>query len=321
MDPPRCMSGTPNMSRETIFEPLHQISQHIYLYESNLEEKNPNDPALVILCTWVGGATPRRINKYVSHYHKTYPGSSILLITTDFATTALRPFSWIRASLKPARRAIAAITQEIDNDLPAIDQPGGILLHLFSHGGGNTALQLALSMKEEKDQGSWFFSNLKGLILDCCPGDDSLERAYAAARTSVPETPFSQLLGDTLLYPTVAVINALQHARLMRAIRDLRHQLNDPSTFGSQPRRLYLYTKEDVMVKWEDVESHMQDARARGYSVEKECFERGSHCGLIMEDAERYWAAVRGFWEGQRAQQALDTSSTEMNRGIPRSKL
>lgn len=309
------MSGTPNMSRETIFEPLQQISERIYLYESK-ERDLKDDPSLVILCTWVGGATPRRINKYVSHYHKTYPGSSILLITTDFATTALRPFSWIRASLKPARRAIARITQQIDNDR-LTGQPG-ILLHLFSHGGGNTALQLALSMKEEKDQGAWFFSNLKGIILDCCPGDDSLERAYAAARTSVPETPISQLLGDTLLYPTVAVINALQHARLMRAIRDLRQQLNDPTTFGTQPRRLYLYTKEDVMVKWEDVESHMQDAQSRGYSVEKECFERGSHCGLIMEDAHRYWATVRRFWEGQHA---LDTSSTEANCGNPRSKL
>ncbi|KAJ6031914.1 hypothetical protein N7540_002646 [Penicillium herquei] len=291
---------TSEVTPDTIFEPLQLISDHIYLYETQVaNDIVSSSPSLIILCTWVGGATPRRINKYVSQYRKIYPYTSILLITTDFATTALRPFSWIRANLSPARLVIRRIIERIGKDTQNVTDQGGILLHLFSHGGGNTALQLALSLKEEHDQGIWFFSKLKGIILDCCPGDDGLQRAYAAARTSVPETPIFQFLGTTLLYPAMAVMNTLQHARLIRAIQDLREQLNDPSSFGSKARRLYMYSRQDIMVKWEDVESHIQDARFRGYKVEKACFEHGSHCGLIMEDATRYWTTVQRFWKDQ----------------------
>ncbi|KAJ5096640.1 hypothetical protein N7456_007361 [Penicillium angulare] len=299
------------MSLTTIFNPLNQIANRIYLYTPPPENKiapdpdpDPSAPSLVTLCTWVGGATPRRINKYITKYRELYPNTAILLITTDFSNTALRPFTWIRASLKPARDVIRQITQTP----PATGN--GILLHLFSHGGGNTALQLALSLKEdeedEKDEKEGTpnlnpFTNLKCLILDCCPGDDSFSRAYAAARTSVPETPISQFLGSTLLYPTVAVMNTLQHVRLMRAIRDLRENLNDTSIFGTRTRRLYMYSKEDAMVQWENVETHIQDAQGKGYEVDSACFEHGTHCGLIMEDGNRrrYWAMVQRFWKGE----------------------
>ncbi|KAJ5288189.1 hypothetical protein N7478_003875 [Penicillium angulare] len=304
----------------TIFEPLKPIADRIYLYKPSPEAKivpdpDPTAPSLVTLCTWVGGATSRRINKYIVKYRELYPNTAILLITTDFSNTALRPFAWIRASLEPARNVIRQITREVeieignkqDHDLTTTatgNTQRGILLHLFSHGGGNTALQLALSLKEEEEnQGIPNpFANLNlSLILDCCPGDDGFSRAYAAARTSVPETPVSQFLGNTLLYPTVAVINALQHARLMRAIRDLREQLNDTSIFGAGTRRLYMYSKEDAMVQWEDVESHIGDAKAKGYEVDSAYFEHGTHCGLIMEETNRgrYWGMVRGFWKGE----------------------
>ncbi|KAJ5948104.1 hypothetical protein N7466_001119 [Penicillium verhagenii] len=288
------------MTLESIFEPLQSIGDHIYLYEfqgNNVPDSS--SPSLVILCTWVGGATPRRINKYLSQYREIYPYTSILLITTSFPTILLQPFSWTRASLKPARLAIRRIAQKIGAEPRHLNGQHGILLHLFSHGGGNIAVQLALSLKEEKDQGSPFFSNLNSIILDCCPGDDGLGRAYAAARTSVPDTSVARLLGNTLLYPTVAVINGLQHVRLMRSIQDLRHLLNDPTTFGPTPKRLYIYSTKDAMVKWEDVESHIQDARAQGYLVGQVRFDNSSHCGLIMEDPDRYWTAIQKFWRGE----------------------
>ena len=98
-------------------------------------------------------------------------------------------------------------------------------------------------MKEEGDQGTPFFSDLKGIILDCRPGDDDLEGAYRAARLSVPE---NSIISKTLLYPTMVVISGLQHARLIRAIWDLRELLNDPTIFGTDPRRQCMYSIEDA---------------------------------------------------------------------------
>ncbi|KAJ5359342.1 uncharacterized protein N7496_011755 [Penicillium cataractarum] len=290
------------MASDSLLECFHTIGESIHLHESPARSlPDPASPSLVILCTWVGGATPRRINKYLAQYQEIFPTSSLLLITTNVPDTAFRPLTWIRANLKPARNAINRIVgREIgQNTVESSSRQRGILLHLFSHGGGNIASQLALSMKAEPDRGALFFSNLRTIILDCCPGDDTFERMYAATRVSVPQTPVAQFLGKTVMYPALAVVNGFQQAGLVRAVKDLRDILNAPSTFGSTPRRLYIYSKEDIVIGWEDVQSHLEDAQNRGYSVGQVCFEQGPHCGLVMEDPNRYWDAVKNFWAGE----------------------
>ncbi|CEO59189.1 hypothetical protein PMG11_03872 [Penicillium brasilianum] len=289
------------MASDSLLECFHMIGENVHLYESPAQPlPDPASPSLVILCTWVGGATPRRINKYLAQYRAFFPTSSLLLITTNVSDAAFRPLRWIRANLKPARDAINRIMgREIgQNTVEPNSRQRGILLHLFSHGGGNIASQLALSMKSEPDRGALFFSNLRTLILDCCPGDDAFERMYAASRVSVPQTPIAQFFGKTVMYPALAVANGFQHVGLARAVRDLRNLLNAPSTFGSTPRRLYIYSKEDIVIGWKDVQSHLEDAHNQGYPVGQVCFEQGPHCGLVMEDPNRYWAAVKKFWAG-----------------------
>ncbi|KAJ5625000.1 hypothetical protein N7510_001309 [Penicillium lagena] len=280
---------------------LELIRQHIHLYEPVSSAAAPDSsPALVILCTWVGGSTPRRINKYVAQYRQMYPGACILLLTTSFSDM-FRPFSMLRARLKPAGRAIRRVLTSRGSR--------GTLLHLFSHGGGNIAVQLALSLKEEEDAGTAFFSSLRGIILDCCPGDDTLHRAIGATRMSVPQTTVAQVLERAFLSPTVTVVNRLQHAGVLRSVRDLRALLLDASTFGTKPRRLYIYSKEDVMVGWEDVQMHVEDARALGYSAQELVFEHGQHCGLVMEDPDRYWTVVQRFWRGEDSERDADHNS------------
>ncbi|KAJ5450416.1 uncharacterized protein N7458_006865 [Penicillium daleae] len=290
------------MTSDTLLECFDAVGETIHLYEPPVETfPDTASPSLVILCTWVGGATPRRINKYLAQYQEIFPTSSLLLITTGVSDTAFRPLKWIRANLKPARDAIRRIVgrENVENTAKPNSRPRGILLHLFSHGGGNIASQLALSMKAGPDRGAIFFSNLRTIILDCCPGDDTFARMYAATRVSVPQTPVAQFLGNTVMYPALAVVNGFQHAGLARAVKDLRDVLNEPSTFGSMPRRLFIHSKEDIVIGWEDVQLHLEDAQNRGYSVGQVLFERGPHCGLVMEDPNRYWEAVKKFWAGE----------------------
>lgn len=288
------------------FEPLQLIGEDIYWCEPpGKKSDNPCGspaPALVILCTWAGGATPRRINKYIDQYLKVYPSSSLLLLTTNIPNTAFRPFRWIRHRLKPARLAIRRILTPAVGDEPkdkdTANQLGGILLHMFSHGGCSMGVQLSLAMREEPDIGESFRSSLRGIILDCSPGDDAFERSYRAARLSLPQTAFVNLFSITLLYPTLSVLNRLQNAGVLRAVRDLRISLNDPDTFGPNAKRLYIYSKEDVMVGWEEVQSHFEEAKSQGHVADQVVFETGSHCTLMVEDADRYWTAIQRFWEG-----------------------
>ncbi|KAJ5682727.1 hypothetical protein N7462_005892 [Penicillium macrosclerotiorum] len=312
------------MSPESTFEPLRPVGEDIYLYKAPIQVSNPASPSLVILCTWVGGATPRRINKYLAQYREIHPTTSLLLITAGIFKTAIRPFSSIRASLKPAREAICYILNRETREKPrTIGGQRGILLHLFSHGGGNNAVQLAISFKDELDAGSIFFSNLLGIVLDCCPGDDTLQRMIKATEVSMPDTALSHLLRKTLLYPSLSLVNGLQHLRLVRAIEDLRELINDAAIFGTGPKRLYIYSKEDIMVNWENVQSHVKEARSRGYPVDQVVFDHGSHCGLVIEDANRYWTSIQRFWDGEEVSDLGPSAASRTPRkpSISRSRL
>ena len=282
--------------------PLQSLAQNIRLYEPpSITDATSSDPPLVILCTWLGGATPRRIHKYIEGYRREFPSSCILLITSIVLDITLRTIYTIRARLQPARDAIARILTT-HNDRANVISPNrdsdssssSILLHVFSHGGSNTAVQLALSWQEEHN----YPLPLGGVILDCSPGDTTFRRSYNAAVLSLPSetTPPVQSIGRALLYPTIATVTVLQHLHLMASVRDLRRQLNDPAVFGAGVPRLYLFSEADEMVGVHNVRSHAVDARRCGFAVDEVVFRSAEHCALVLEDAGRYWGAVRRFW-------------------------
>jgi Eukaryotic protein of unknown function (DUF829) len=241
------------------------------------------EPTLIILCTWLGGATARRISRYTTKYRQLLPHAQILLIQTTIQDIAARSFAQVRARLAPARSAILAAVQ-------SADRGGYILLHIFSHGGCNTSIQLANSMRESN-----IGFPLQAIVFDCCPGDTSFRRAYNAMALSLPPNGLISWVGPLAVYPVVSAIAVLQSSGLMKSINELREELNDEKTFGSSAKRLYLYSKADGMVGWSDVEEHIRDAHSKGLEVRSAAFEKSPHCALIMEDSTRYWTAVKAL--------------------------
>ncbi|KAL2824313.1 hypothetical protein BDW59DRAFT_147793 [Aspergillus cavernicola] len=112
------------------------LTNSITLYPS------PSTPptSLIILTTWLSGATPRRIEKYTAGYRHHFPNATILLITTTLPDITLRSVDALRESLKPAR---GVISDFLTHGSEVMSMPKSILLHVFSHGGSNTATQLA----------------------------------------------------------------------------------------------------------------------------------------------------------------------------------
>lgn len=273
------------------FDPLLPIGDNVYLLEPG-QPTGTKQPALIALCTWLGGATPSRIQKYIDGYRSLYPNSAILLITTRILEISALPFSVLHSRLAPARDAIRRILG-LEGD-----RSRSMLLHIFSHGGCNTAIQLALSLSKDDDCLN-LATCLRGIIFDCCPGGAGFGPAYQAAAHSLPPSHPALAKGveKFLLYPAVGLITGLQWMGWMSSIQNLRSQLNGPAVFGSTAQRLYLYSTADQMVSWEDVESHMAEARARTLgSVEGLAFPRSPHCALVRDNADRYWDAIQRFW-------------------------
>ncbi|KAL7941831.1 putative DNA repair protein [Trichoderma barbatum] len=281
-------------NRRNVFEPLQSIGENLYSYEFPDPTSNEDKgPSLIVLFTWLGGATAIRIQKYLLSYRTIWPTASILLVTTQVFEFAATPSRALRSRLKPARDAIRQHVKRRVNASPSI------LFHIFSNGGLYTAIHLSLSLRdpaegaESLDLGSY----LGGIITDCCPGQTDYMRTYNGAIASLPSTLLGKLLGKPFLFLIVSLFTSLTHAGLVTGVKDYRRQLNDPNVFGSLAKRLYLYAKDDTVVGYKDVESHIKEAREKGYEVESVFFLNSHHCSLPRGNEVKYWDTIKDFWE------------------------
>lgn len=71
-----------------------------------------------------------------------------------------------------------------------------------------------------------------------------------------------------------------------------------PHRNDTELRRLYLYSEEDQLVYYKDLEQHAADAKKAGYSVWLEKFDGTPHVAHARKYPERYWKMVRDFWQG-----------------------
>lgn len=262
----------------------------------------PNNKAsvkVVILATWLGGASANRIAVYCRGYQAAYPEAFILLVRTVLSDITIKTSAAVQAQLQPARDFLLSVFPSVESHMG-----GRALLHAFSHGGCNSALQLSRLLRGNNPDVP-FPLPLIGVVLDSCPGSSGFVKAYSGAVHSLPATkvPGFNLLGRACLLPVIGSVSILQAWGILSSVEDLRGELNDPSTFGLAPR-LYLHSKGDRLVAAEDVASHAAEMGTR-VNVTREVWEYAEHVALPLEDSERYWKAVRRFVsESQRVEVA-----------------
>ena len=68
----------------------------------------------------------------------------------------------------------------------------------------------------------------------------------------------------------------------------------------SNPARgaIYLFSKEDRMINWADIEEHAEEARRKGWTVKEVLFEGSGHCAHVAMDERRYIGTVNSVWRG-----------------------
>lgn len=279
----------------------------------------PSDaPTLIIICTWLGGATNKRIQRYTQGYHNTWPSSSILLVRTDPTEYAFLTAKSLVRKLRPAQQAIRRIAFD-STPRPRRDggTDGGILLHIFSNGGANIALQLLTSMNSILAMvGHDLPLPLRQIILDSCPGEFGIQKNYNAAAHSIPKSNPLRPLLCTVLYLVLTGIAGLETLGLRQHLaKTIRAQLNNPSVVSDEARRLYLASEGDTIVDARDVRSHQQEASSQGFAADLVLFSQAGHCSLVLENEDRYWGSIISCWnQSQRLGQSARCGSERIPR-------
>ncbi|KAI9818207.1 MAG: hypothetical protein M1827_000832 [Pycnora praestabilis] len=279
------------------FPSFSRLGPSIYLYTPTNPTSSTNTPipppGTILLFPWLN-ASPQHIHKYITAHQLLHPTSRILLLTTSTAD-----FLWYSHATTQHRLALA-ITAILAS--PTYDE--GVYVHAFSNGGASTLCNVAAAFRDAGTtrNGSGLLP-MRALILDSAPGRAGLVASVDAFAVSLPKAWYSptRILGLLALWAIILLFYFISHVlRLPNPIDIVRQQLNDPSLMRKDAGRMYIYSKEDKLVRWRDVQEHADEAERRGWRVKREVFRGSGHVGHARVEGQRYWGVVGALWEEEK---------------------
>lgn len=276
------------------FEGFARLGPNSYLYEAPRSEDpfrdqvSPPHPDVILFMSWLD-AQPKHIAKYTEYYKTLFPNAGIILVTSSTKETILRSKANDTRLFSP----IAATLQ-------ALPPNTRILLHSFSNGGlSNTALTT-----KEYNLRTNAPLPIQAHIFDSSPGYPRFWADIQALRAGLPKNFIIRNLATAML------LIAYVAARTFWWVKGVEHPIktygalvNRQELFSKKVPRAYIYSREDAMVQWRDVEDHMAKAKGLGYEVRGELFEGTQHVSHMPKDSKRYWDIVQSVWKSSFGEQ------------------
>ncbi|KAG7448569.1 uncharacterized protein BT62DRAFT_965002 [Guyanagaster necrorhizus] len=292
-----------------------KLGADIYLRKANEEDAHDKQsPNIILVCGWMG-AQLRHIHKYTKVYEQVYPGATQILIQN-------RPsFFW---STENTRRKVIAPAVEVLEALGTIPPQSPslimnsssakvprILVHSFSNGGAYSLITLGKIMASRAGSSSPLKSSRFpcAIVLDSSPGGSGLSNAIHAFTTLI-KNPITRVVAKVLvclLYVYGFFVGPFIGRRT--ALQKVRDGLYNPRVLpwvDERTPRLYMYSRADDMVPWEQIREHAERTKSLGWNVRTEIFEDSPHVAHARTHPEQYWGAVKRLWDD-----ALDVAHTK----------
>jgi hypothetical protein len=259
----------------------------VYLRNGN-EKSKPvpaDEPTTIIISGW-GDGMPKHVSKYSDGFHGLFPSSRIIVILSGT----------LQASNQQEEARIQAMMPVVDTIFPTPTGSGGeeerVLIHAMSNVVGY-----------QRRHGTDKTFPHKLLVCDSTPG--SLDFASQVGRWS-----HAMAVGTAKFFPWPAIITqGLWYIFLWAnwAWERLRgsepsgvwanRTMTDKSITSTDTHRLYLYSKEDEIIGWKDLEENVARVKALGWPVDLEMFEGSPHVGHMRLHPEQYWNKISNAWK------------------------
>jgi len=175
-----------------------------------------------------------------------------------------------------------------------------VLLHSFSNGGGLQLTSLACLLSFKYPSVSPSEHLVSALVLDSCPSAGDFRSIGMAFRIAV-RNPIARYIVLVIIYFLHALHRTLYtlfgvETKTMWYIKALLRPRLFP-WMNSQTPRLYIFSRKDELVPWQEVEQHVEAAKARGLNVRCEVYEESAHVAHMRLDPKRYWASIQDLWQ------------------------
>ncbi|KFY85275.1 hypothetical protein V500_08559 [Pseudogymnoascus sp. VKM F-4518 (FW-2643)] len=276
------------------FEGFTRLGPNSYIYEVPKsgdpfrDQVSPPHPDVILFMSWLD-AQPKHIAKYTEYYKTLFPNAGIILVTSSTRETITRTKANDTKFFSP----IAATLQALP--------PGTrILLHSFSNGGlSNTALTT-----KEYNRRTGAPLPIQAQIFDSGPGYPRFWADIRAIRAGLPKNFLIRTFATAALAVAYALYKAIWWVKgIENPITTYCKIMNRHELFPKKVPRAYIYSREDTMVQWRDVEDHAAKAKGLGYEVRAELFEGSQHVSHMPKDSKRYWGIVQSVWESSFGEQ------------------
>lgn len=76
-----------------------------------------------------------------------------------------------------------------------------------------------------------------------------------------------------------------------------RKAANNEAYEAKGARKLYIYSKEDDLIGYEDIETHAAETRGLGWKADTQVFQGSGHVGHMRKAPEQYWKTIMESWE------------------------
>ncbi|OLN87306.1 Transmembrane protein 53-B [Colletotrichum chlorophyti] len=254
---------------------------------------SPEHPRVVIIYGW-GDALPKHVTKYAEGFRVLYPHAKQIAVLSPIAKILRQDLQARVDSMDPVIEAAYPSPEATGPDESAV------LVHVMSNTGGMSFASTVYGYQQKFNRPMPY----RLCTLDSTPGGTSL---YAG---NVGRWSLAMALGTANWFPWPFAFTQFLMVLFLVA-NDVFERLTgresvpkfstrimrNPTYVPKFAHKLYLYSKEDPIILWSDIEVDMAAAREIGQAADAVIFQGSGHVGHMRQFPEKYWNAIAAAWK------------------------
>lgn len=309
-------SGKEALSPEVpLLKTFTRLSNQVYVQEalpSTSSATSSTDPTTVIIYGW-GDALPKHVSKYVVGYRTLFPAARLILIFSPILKALYQTLEARAETMVPVIETIYGPLSSLSGASPDLFTRERVLLQVMSNTGGMNCAATLYAFSRATN-GNIFPHDL--MICDSTPGSTaflpniapwSRAMTLGAIPRSLSSIPGLFMATQCLAAIFLASLHGLGWVLgATSAAEYSTAAVNNLTLSDVSANKLYLYSKEDDIIYWEDIEKHAADARSKGWDVSLEVFQGTPHVGHMKAHPQQYWEAISNAWAEAAAKTKAD---------------